>query len=94
MLSASLNKTFPSFLPTDSWMISTNDFRNYKLKILCHLTRYFNSLEKEGRKQGKDLFNDTLNTFYLRLCGVRHMVKDHSDSEKGNPLPPHISLLA
>ena len=29
------------------------------------------------------LFNDTLNTFYLRLNGVRHMVKDHSDSEKG-----------
>ena len=29
------------------------------------------------------LFNDTLNTFYLRLYGVRHMVKDHSDSEKG-----------
>ena len=27
--------------------------------------------------------------FYLRLYGVRHMVKDHSDSEKGNPLPPH-----
>ena len=27
--------------------------------------------------------------FYLRLNGVRHMVKDHSDSEKGNPLPPH-----
>ena len=32
--------------------------------------------------------NDALNTFYLRLYGVRHMVKDHSDSEKGNPLPP------
>ena len=29
------------------------------------------------------LFNDAL---YLRLYGVRHMVKDHSDSEKGNPL--------
>ena len=29
-------------------------------------------------------FTDTLNTFYLRLCGVRHMVKDHSDSERGN----------
>ena len=28
------------------------------------------------------LFNDTLNTFYLRLYGVRHMVKDHSDSER------------
>ena len=39
------------------------------------------------------LFNDALNTFYLRLYGVRHMVKDHSDSEKGNPLPPHRVLL-
>ena len=28
------------------------------------------------------LFNDALNTFYLRLYGVRHMVKDDSDSEK------------
>ena len=40
------------------------------------------------------LFNDTLNTFYLWLYGVRHMVKDHSDSEKGNPLPPHRLLLS
>ena len=29
------------------------------------------------------LFNDALNTFYLWLYGVRHMVKDHYDSEKG-----------
>ena len=41
------------------------------------------------------LVNDALNTFYLRLYGVRHiMVKDHSDSEKGNPLPPHRLLLS
>ena len=40
------------------------------------------------------LFNDTLNTFYLRLYGVRHMVKDHSDSERGNPLPPHGLLFS
>ena len=40
------------------------------------------------------LFNDALNTFYLRLYGVRHMVKDHSDSKKGNPLPPHRLLLS
>ena len=45
------------------------------------------------RKEGNVLFNDALNTFYLRLYGVRHMVKDHSDSEKGNPLPPHRLLL-
>ena len=44
-------------------------------------------------KEGNVLFNDTLNTFYLRLYGVRHMVKDHSDSEKGNPLPPHRLLF-
>ena len=38
------------------------------------------------RKEGNVLFNDALNTFYLWLYGVRHMVKDHSDSEKGNQL--------
>ena len=27
--------------------------------------------------------------FILRLCGVGHMVKDHSDSERGNPQLPH-----
>ena len=46
------------------------------------------------RKEGKVLFNDALNTFYLWLYGVRHMSKDHSDSEKGNPLPPHRLLLS
>ena len=46
-----------------------------------------------GRKEGNVLFNDTLNTFYLRLYGVRHMVKDHSDSERGNPLLPHGLLF-
>ena len=33
------------------------------------------------------LFNDALKTFYLQLYGVRHMVKDHSDSERENMLP-------
>ena len=44
-------------------------------------------------KEGNVLFNDALNTFYLRLYGVGHMVKDHSDSERGNPLPPHRLLF-
>ena len=30
---------------------------------------------------------------YLWLYGVKHMVKDHSDSERGNPLPPHGILF-
>ena len=34
------------------------------------------------RKEGNVLFNDALNTFYLRLYGVRHMVKDHWDSRE------------
>ena len=34
-------------------------------------------------KEGNVLFNDALNTFYLRLYGVRHMVKDHPDSKIG-----------
>ena len=40
------------------------------------------------RTEGNVLFNDALNTFYLRLYGVRRMVKDHSDSERkeGNVL--------
>ena len=51
--------------------------------------------EKEINETERNvLFNDALNTFYLRLYGVRHMVKDHSDSEKGNPLPPHRLLLS
>ena len=45
-------------------------------------------------KEGNVLFNDALNTFYLRLYGVRHMVKDHSDSERGNLLPPHKATLS
>ena len=53
---------------------------------------------KEGicdkMKEGNVLFNDTLNTFLnLRLYGVRHMVKDHSDSERGNLLLPHRLLF-
>ena len=49
--------------------------------------------ESPGRKEGNVLFNDALKTFYLRLHGVGHMVKDHSDSKRGNPLSPHGLLF-
>ena len=39
------------------------------------------------RKEGNILFNDALNTFYLRLYG-EHMINDHSDYGRGNPLTP------
>ena len=53
------------------------------------LALYITNKNKEGRKEGNVLFNNALNTFYVPLYGVRHMAKDHSDSERGNPLPPH-----
>ena len=47
----------------------------------------------EGWKEGNALFNDALNTFYLQLYGIGHMVKDHSDSKRGNLLLPHGLLF-
>ena len=45
-----------------------------------------------GRKEVVVSFNDALEPFYLQLYGVGHMVKDHSDSERGNPLLPQHGL--
>ena len=49
-----------------------------------------------GQKRTEEyvLINDALNTFYLRLYGVGHMVKDHSDSERENPLPATWATLS
>ena len=58
-------------------------------QLMCNLTEVNNSILEEGNV----LFNDAFNTFYLRLYGVRHMVKDHSDSKRENPLPPHGLLF-
>ena len=37
-------------------------------------------IKVKGRKEASYLM--TLNTFYLRLYGIRHMVKDHSEREE------------
>ena len=47
------------------------------LFCFCAYKQYSNNNVKEG-KEGNVLFNDALNTFYLRLYGVRRMIKDHS----------------
>ena len=40
-------------------------------------------MNEEGRrKEGNVLFNDALNTFYLRLYGVGRMIKNHSDTDR------------
>ena len=40
------------------------------------------------KKIGHILFNNTIKTFYSQLYGIRNMVEDHSDKERGNPLLP------
>ena len=62
-------------------------------KVISQMTKHHPATFR-GERERNVLFNDALNTFYLRLYGVRHMVKDHSYSEKGNPLPPHRLLLS
>ena len=42
----------------------------------------------------KEIFNDTLNTFYLSLYGVKRMDNDHSDSERGHPLHELYFLIS
>ena len=74
---------------------SAKQYRWYMRLVLKGLLWcVFNAYLIEGRERERNvLFNDALNTFYQRLYGVRHMVKDHSDSEKGNPLSPHRLLI-
>ena len=48
-----------------------------------------NDPQPRRRKEGNILFNNALNTFYLRLYDE----KNHSDIERGNPLPPHRLLF-
>ena len=62
--------------------------------LVVHLRCRINGCVRKHGRKCFFLFNDALNTFYLRLYGVIHMVKNHSDSERGNPLSPHGRLTA
>ena len=62
--------------------------------LTTHSTHFiYGYMEGRRERERNVLFNDALNTFYLWLYGVRHMVKDHSDSEKGNPLNSKGSFI-
>ena len=52
------------------------------LAVLSHHNKGSDMYCHVCRKEGNVLFNDALNTFYLRLFDVEHMVKDHSNSER------------
>ena len=85
MLSASLNKTFFSLSATFIVKITFVNFAPFvgtthvcSNKPILNVCVSGQGASVAGVKDG-------------RLYDVRHMVKDHSDSEKGNPLPPHIA---
>ena len=53
--------------------------------LMTHTTHFYGYIVNgighiEGRKEENILCNDALNTLYLQLYGIRHMVKNHSDS--------------
>ena len=79
------------------WTMLMNRGFQQNLKIpwaqLCGILRFTRTPQSILGRERDVLFNDALNTFYLEVCGVRHIVKDHSDSEIGNPLPPIQGLL-
>ena len=89
-----------SIIQFDSFIKQSLPYRTEQVKMLSDQNRTEQNITLftptpfcYGRKEGNVLFNDALNTFYLRLYVIRHMVKDHSDGERGNPLPPHGLLF-
>ena len=48
---------------------------------------------KEGRKKMLYLMTHTIHFIYDYMASDIIMVKDHSDSERENPLPPHGPLF-
>ena len=74
---------FPFSLTEWSLTICLSPYNRRSNVLSASLNKTFLSLSSEqGRKEGNILFNDALNTLYLRLYCVRHMVKYHSTREK------------
>ena len=83
-------------LQNRSWFHKRNghpEGRSSTIKRPLMMRMVVGSISLDGRKEGNVLFNDALNTFYFRLYDVGHMIKNHSDSDRGNPLPPHRLLF-
>ena len=80
-----------STLLANTSRLTTSFVRTLRYRV--KLRDFVTSVANVTRSEGYILFNDALNTFYLRLYGVGHMVEDHSDSERQNPLLPHGLLF-
>ena len=64
-------------VPWASWLTSTAGNGKETYYLTMHSAHFI-----YGYMEGNVLFNDALNTFYVWLYGVGHMVKDHSDSQR------------
>ena len=87
-------------IPKDQMIIASQSSSSSSSSSLLLLSdkaeanEYWGKADRFIHKEGNVLFHDAHNTFYLRLYGVGHMVKDHTYSERGNPLPPYgLSFL-
>ena len=61
-----------------------------KYSFICSLTDWLVTTSHfKTTKEGNVLFNDTQHILFT----VRHTVKYHTDSERGNLLPPHGLLF-
>ena len=69
---------------------------HHAIDRIVHTMAFVTSAEEQwveqDRKEGNVLFNDALNTFYLQLYGITHMVKDHSDSERKPAVTTYATL--
>ena len=56
------------------------------VRLMAHPTQHRSLFEERFRSvaRRKEIFHLTTHSTHLRLYGVRHMVKDPSDSERGN----------
>ena len=59
---------------TFGYIYVSNNKKNIFIYLSCPIGSYFDRRKEE---ETSVLFNDALNTFYLRLYGVGHTVKDH-----------------
>ena len=62
-------------------LLDVHDLVTLPVQFVHHLLGTLSNNNKQFK--WNVLFNDALNTFYLQLYGVGHMVKDNSDSERG-----------
>ena len=58
--------------------IHIQTYRYYPIRVYMVCYPFCGKIHNVNRN-GNVLFNNTLDTLYLRLYGVTHMVKDHSD---------------